>query len=72
MRPWEVKYCGLFYKHIRIIIDDSSIINKWRVSLTDAIRVVIYDHNVFIMKLTGHLSARENGLELLGQRAGDT
>jgi hypothetical protein len=72
MRPWGVKYCGLYYKHITIVIDDSSIINKWRVSLTDDIRVIIYGYNMLIMQITGHLSARENELELLGQCAQDT
>ncbi len=38
-----VKICGLYYKDIMIVNDDSSIINKFVDSLTDAARVVIYD-----------------------------
>jgi hypothetical protein len=33
---------GLYYKHITIINDDSSIINKWRNSFTDDTRIIIY------------------------------
>jgi hypothetical protein len=36
-----------------IVNDDSSIINEWRVSLTDDTRVVIYDRNMFIIQATG-------------------
>ncbi len=32
---------GLYYKHITIVNDDSSIINKYRVSLVDDTRVII-------------------------------
>jgi hypothetical protein len=44
---------GLYYKHITIANDDSSIINKWQVSLTDDTRVVIYNRNMFIIQATG-------------------
>ncbi len=40
---------GLYYKHIMIVNDDSSVINKWWVSLTDDITVVILDRNMFII-----------------------
>ncbi len=33
--------------------DNSSIVNKWWLSLTDDISVVIYDHNKFIIQATG-------------------
>jgi hypothetical protein len=36
-----------------IVNDDYSIINKWRVPLTDDTRVVIYDRNLSIIKATG-------------------
>ncbi len=32
---------GLYYKHITIVNDDSSVVNKWWVSLTDDTTVVI-------------------------------
>ncbi len=43
---------GLYYKPITIINDDSSIINKLEISLTDDARVVIYDHHMFIVQAT--------------------
>ncbi len=44
-------FCGLYYKHITIVNDDSSIVNKFGASLTDAARVVIYDHHMFIVQV---------------------
>jgi hypothetical protein len=41
---------GLYCKHITIVNDDSSIINKSRYSLTDADRVTIYDCLLFIVQ----------------------
>ncbi len=46
----EFTFCGLYYKHIMIINDDTSIINKFEASLTDEARVVIYDHHMFIVQ----------------------
>jgi hypothetical protein len=46
-------FCGLYFKHITIVNDNSSIVNKWLVTLTDDTRVVIYDCNVFIIHATG-------------------
>jgi len=40
--------CDLYYKHVKIVNDDSSIINKWRFKLIDDAKVVIYDRNRFI------------------------
>jgi hypothetical protein len=44
---------SLYYKHIMIINDDSSVINKWLESLTDDTTVVIYDRNMFIIQGSG-------------------
>ncbi len=44
--------CGLYYKHITIINDNSSVFNKWQVSLTDNTRVIIYNRNMFIIQAT--------------------
>jgi hypothetical protein len=44
---------GLYYKSIRIINDDSSIVNKLETSLIDDARVVIYDRCMFILQITG-------------------
>jgi hypothetical protein len=40
---------GLYYKHMTIINDDSSIINKLGASLTDHARVIFYDRHMFIV-----------------------
>jgi hypothetical protein len=34
---------GMYYKHITIVNENSSVISKWHLSLTDDARVVIYD-----------------------------
>ncbi len=47
------KSCGLYYKHITIINYDSSVANKFGVSLPDDARVVIYDCHMFIVLATG-------------------
>jgi hypothetical protein len=44
---------GLYYKHITIVNDDTSIVNKLGASLTDDTRVVIYDHHMFIEQAIG-------------------
>ncbi len=44
---------GLYYKYIKIINDDSSTVNKLETSLIDDARVVIYDHCMFIVQITG-------------------
>jgi hypothetical protein len=47
------RLCGLYYKLITIINDDSRAINKLETSLTDDARVVIYDCHLFIVQATG-------------------
>ncbi len=44
---------GLYYKHVTIINDDSSIISKRSVKLIGNSRVIIYDCNRFILQVTG-------------------
>jgi hypothetical protein len=46
-------YCGLYYKHITIVNDNSSVVNKLETSLNDAARVVIYDCHMFIVQAIG-------------------
>ncbi len=46
------KTCGLYYKPMTIINDNSRVINKLEASLTDNARVVIYDHQMFIVQAT--------------------
>ncbi len=41
---------GLYYKHVTIVNDDSSVISKWSFKLIDDPRVIINDHNMFIIQ----------------------
>ena len=43
----------MYYKDITIVNDDSTIVNKFGASLTDAYRVIIYNQHVFIVKASG-------------------
>jgi hypothetical protein len=44
--------CDLYFKHITIVNDDSSIVNKFEASLTDGYRVIIYYRHMFIVQAT--------------------
>ncbi len=44
---------GLYYKHVMIVNDNSSVTNKWSFKLIDNARVIIYDHNRFLIEATG-------------------
>jgi hypothetical protein len=44
---------GLYYKHMMIVNDESSVIIKWSSKLIDATRGVIYDRHMFIVQGTG-------------------
>ncbi len=44
--------CGLYYKHVMIVNDASSGINKWSLELIDTARGVIYDRHMFIVQAT--------------------
>ncbi len=46
-------YSGLYYKHMTIVNDDSSVVRKWSHTLINDARIVIYDRNVFIIQATG-------------------
>ncbi len=41
-----------YYKHVTIVNDASSGVNKLKASLNDAARGVIYDRHVFIIQAT--------------------
>jgi hypothetical protein len=45
--------CGLHYKQMMIVNDDSSIVIKWNSKLIDAARGVIYDCHMFIVQASG-------------------
>ncbi len=49
----RVGSCGLYYKRVMIINDDSSIISKSSFKHIDDSRVIIYDHHMFIIQATG-------------------
>ncbi len=44
---------GLYYKHMVIVYDNSSIVSKWSSKLTDNARIVIYNRNMFVIQATG-------------------
>jgi hypothetical protein len=46
-------HCGLYYKPVMIVNDDSRVVNKLEASLTDDARVVIYNHHMLIVQATG-------------------
>ncbi len=43
---------GLYYKHMKIVNDDSSIFSKQSFQLIDDARGVIYDRRMFIIQAT--------------------
>jgi hypothetical protein len=45
--------CGLYYKPMTIVNDDSRVVNKLETPLTDDARVVIHDRHMFIVLATG-------------------
>jgi hypothetical protein len=45
-------FSGLYYKHMTIVDDDSSIVIKWSSKLIDAATGVIYDRHMFIVQAT--------------------
>ncbi len=48
----ESNTCGLYYKPMKIINDNSRVVNKLEASLTDDDRVGIYDRHKFIVQAT--------------------
>ncbi len=44
--------CGLYYKHVTIVNDDSSVVSKRSLKLIDDPSVVIYDQYRFIIQAT--------------------
>jgi hypothetical protein len=41
---------GLYYKHVTVVNDASSSVNKFKASLNDDARVTIYDRHMFIVQ----------------------
>ncbi len=44
---------GLYYKHMKIVNDDSSVVSEQSFQLIDDARGVIYDRRMFIILATG-------------------
>jgi hypothetical protein len=44
--------CGLYYKHVTIVNDNSNVVSKWSFKLIDDPRAVIYDRNRFVIQAT--------------------
>ena len=59
--------CGLFYKDITITHDDSSNVNKFGASLTDAARVIMYDRHMFIVQATALMKRDDNRVTAIQQ-----
>ncbi len=53
-------HCGLYYKPMTIINEDSRVVNKLKTSLTDEARVVIYDRHIFIVQATDCFPEKSN------------
>jgi hypothetical protein len=71
MKEWSIPRwtSGQYYKPITIVNDDSRVINKFKTSLTDDARVVIYDRQMFIVQATDYRTLRKGWLlALLGLR----
>ncbi len=49
---YSTVHCGLYYKLVTIVIDDSSVISKWSFKLIGDPRVVIYDRNRLLVQTT--------------------
>ncbi len=57
-KVYWIDTCGLYYKPMMIVNDDSRVINKLKTSLTDDARVVIYDRHIFIVQATGRAASK--------------
>jgi hypothetical protein len=62
--------CGLYYKPITIINDESRVINKLEASLTDDARVIIYDHQMFIVQATENTYITWQNLAIFSEGVG--
>ncbi len=51
-----ISLCGLYYKPMTIVNDNSSIVSRWSFKLIDDPRVVIYDRHMFIVQATGQMT----------------
>jgi hypothetical protein len=54
----QEKTCGLYYKHVTIVNEGSSIVSKGGFKLIDDPRVFIYDRRRFMIQATGLFCSR--------------
>ncbi len=47
------QFCSLYYKHMMIVNEDSSIVSEQSFLLIDDVRGIIYDRRMFIIQATG-------------------
>ncbi len=52
-KSYNIGTCGLYYKPMTIVNDDSRVVNKLEASLPDNAGVVIYIRQMFIVQATG-------------------
>jgi hypothetical protein len=45
-------FCGLYYKHVTMVVYASSGVNKLKASLNDDTSILIYDRHMFIVQAT--------------------
>ncbi len=50
---FNIDTCGLYYKLMTIVNDESRVVNKLEASLTDYARIIIYNCHMFIAQATG-------------------
>jgi hypothetical protein len=66
----QVMLYGLYYKHVTIVNDDSSIVSKWSFKLIDDPRVIIYERHRFIIKATNNTTVnRQKTLNLTSNQS---
>ncbi len=56
----KVVSSGLYYKHITIVNDDTTVTPQFGALLTDDARVIIYNCNMFIIQATGPYNVFNN------------
>ncbi len=50
---YNISSCGVYYKHVTIINDNSRIVSKWSSKFIDDARGVIYNSHMLIVQATG-------------------
>jgi hypothetical protein len=64
---YDLLNSGLYYKYIMIVNNDSSVVNKFGASLTDATRVIIYDGWPYVNSTGQRCQLHEHGPAYFGR-----